>query len=52
MCLFIFVMWIMKKKIGGFHSIYYPTGDVNEDIAYIKNILKQFKGRFPEKGID
>ena len=41
-----------EKKIGGFHSIYYPTGDVNEDIAYIKNILKQFKGRFPEKGID
>lgn len=41
-----------EKKIGGFHSIYYPTGDVNEDISYIKNILKQFKGRFPENGID
>jgi hypothetical protein len=25
---------------------------VNEDILYIKNILKQYKGRFPEKGID
>ena len=40
------------KKIGGFHSVFYPTGDVNEDILHIKNILKQYKGRFPEKGID
>ena len=41
-----------EKKIGGFHSLYYPTGDVNADILYIKNILKQYKGRFPENGID
>ena len=41
-----------EKKIGGFHSLYYPTGDVDADILYIKNILKNFKGRFPEKGID
>ena len=41
-----------EKKIGGFHSLYYPTGDVNTDILYIKNILKQYKGRFPENGID
>ena len=41
-----------QKKIGGFHSIYYPTDDVNADIAAIKNVLKDYKGRFPEKGID
>jgi 1-acyl-sn-glycerol-3-phosphate acyltransferase len=41
-----------EKKTGGFHSLYYPTGDVDADILYIKNILKNFKGRFPEKGID
>ena len=41
-----------SKKIGGFHSIFYPTGDVNADIDYIKSILKNYKGKFPEKGID
>jgi hypothetical protein len=41
-----------EKKTGGFHSLYYPTGDVDADILYIKNILKNYKGRFPEKGID
>ncbi|MFY7669097.1 MAG: 1-acyl-sn-glycerol-3-phosphate acyltransferase [Crocinitomicaceae bacterium] len=41
-----------KRKIGGFHSIFYPTGNVDEDIKYIKGILREYKGRFPEKGID
>ena len=41
-----------STKTGGFHSLFEPTGDVDKDIAYIKSILKQFKGRHPEKGID
>ncbi len=40
-----------SKKIGGFHSKLEPTGDVNKDIEYIKGILSQFKGKYPEKGI-
>ncbi len=41
-----------EKKMGGFHGLFEPTGNVEEDIQAIKNILKQYKGRFPEKGID
>jgi 1-acyl-sn-glycerol-3-phosphate acyltransferase len=41
-----------ERKIGGFHSIFYPTGNVDEDIKYIKGILRNYKGRFPENGID
>ncbi len=41
-----------EKKIGGFHSHFEPTDDVEADIRYIKNILKQYKGRIPENGID
>ena len=41
-----------ERKIGGFHSIIYPTGNVDEDIKYIKGILLAYKGRFPENGID
>lgn len=40
-----------ERKIGGFHSLFQPTGDVDKDIAYIKNVLGQFKGKFPEKGV-
>lgn len=40
------------NKKGGFHSVFYPTGNVDEDIIFIKSILKNFKGKFPEKGID
>ncbi len=40
------------NKTGGFHSLFYPTGNVDEDILYIKSILKEYKGKFPEKGID
>lgn len=40
-----------EKKIGGFHSILEPTGDVDKDIEYIKSIMRQYKGRFPEKGV-
>lgn len=41
-----------EKKIGGFHSLFYPTGDVEADILHIKSILKNYKGRFPDQGID
>ena len=41
-----------ERKIGGFHSIIYPTGNVDEDIKYIKGILRAYKGKFPENGID
>ncbi len=40
-----------KNKKGGFHSLFEPTGDVDADIAHIKNVLSQFKGKYPEKGI-
>jgi 1-acyl-sn-glycerol-3-phosphate acyltransferase len=40
-----------ERKIGGFHSLFEPTGNVDEDIAYIKSIMRQYKGRFPEQGI-
>jgi hypothetical protein len=31
--------------------LFYPTGDVENDIKYIKSVLSQYEGRFPEKGI-
>ena len=34
-----------EKRTGGFHSLFEPTG-------HIKSILKQFKGKYPENGID
>lgn len=40
-----------EKKIGGFHSVFQPTGNVDEDIQKIKAILSNYKGKFPEKGI-
>jgi 1-acyl-sn-glycerol-3-phosphate acyltransferase len=39
------------KKIGGFHSLFEPTGNIENDFTDIKNILSKFKGRHPEKGI-
>jgi 1-acyl-sn-glycerol-3-phosphate acyltransferase len=40
-----------ERKIGGFHSLFQPTGDADKDISEIKEILKQYKGKFPENGI-
>lgn len=40
-----------EKKIGGFHSLFEPTGDVEADIKHIKSVLSQFKGKYPENGI-
>ncbi len=39
------------RKIGGFHSLFHPSGNVEQDILEIKSILSQFKGKYPEKGI-
>ncbi len=41
-----------ERKIGGFHGLFEPTGDVDKDIQAIKDVLKQYKGKYPEKGID
>ncbi len=40
-----------KNKRGGFHSLFEPTGNADEDIKKIKAVLCQFEGRFPENGI-
>jgi 1-acyl-sn-glycerol-3-phosphate acyltransferase len=40
-----------EKKIGGFHSLFEPTGDVKADIDHIKSIMGQYKGRHPENGV-
>ena len=39
------------NKIGGFHSLFHPTGNVDSDIAHIKDVLRGFKGKYPENGI-
>ncbi len=41
-----------QRKIGGFDSLFIPTGNVDADILKIKTILKQYKGKYPENGID
>lgn len=40
-----------ERKIGGFHGLFEPTGNIQQDIDFIKSELKQYKGRFPENGI-
>lgn len=40
-----------STKTGGFHSVFNPTGNVDLDIEHIKDILRTFKGKYPEKGI-
>lgn len=40
-----------KRKIGGFHSLFEPTGNAESDINYIKTVLSEYSGKFPEKGI-
>ncbi len=40
-----------KKKIGGFDSIFHPTGDIDKDIAEIKERLKKYSGKVPENGL-
>jgi len=40
-----------KNKMGGFHSLFEPTGDLKKDLLEIKKTLAQFSGKYPEKGI-
>jgi 1-acyl-sn-glycerol-3-phosphate acyltransferase len=40
-----------ERKIGGFYGEFIPSGNIDEDIQGIKNILGTFKGKYPEKGI-
>lgn len=48
----IYVCYVdFATKTGGFHSLFHPTGNVDNDILEIKNRLSQFKGRIPENGI-
>jgi 1-acyl-sn-glycerol-3-phosphate acyltransferase len=48
----IYICYIdFKTKTGGFHSLFYPTGDVKKDIDYIKSVMKNYQGRFPENGV-
>lgn len=48
----IYICYIdFENKRGGFHSLFNPTGDVDKDIAYIKGVLSNYKGKFPEHGI-
>lgn len=40
-----------KKKIGGFDSLFEPTGNVEADILELKRRLSKYEGRVPENGI-
>ncbi|MBW7867789.1 MAG: 1-acyl-sn-glycerol-3-phosphate acyltransferase [Brumimicrobium sp.] len=40
-----------KNKTGGFLELFLPTGDIEKDIAYIKEKLSQFQGKYPKQGI-
>lgn len=40
-----------KRKIGGFHSLFEPTGNAKEDIRKIKEILSNYQGKYPDQGI-
>lgn len=38
-----------EKKIVGIDKIFYPTGNLEEDMTEIKNYYKDIKGKYPEK---
>lgn len=40
-----------SNKTGGFKELFVPTGDAEADLKYIKKVLSQFQGKFPENGI-
>ena len=40
-----------EKKIGGIKMKFIPTGDVEKDLEEIKNFYKDYKGKYPEKGV-
>ncbi len=39
------------SKTGGVFKVYHPSGNIDEDIHEIKQLYKQYKGRFPEQGV-
>ena len=40
-----------KKKEVGLGPFFYPTGDIEKDLAEIMNYYRPIKGRHPEKGV-
>lgn len=49
----IYIVYIdYTTKTGGFHSLIWPSEDVEADVVKIKKVLKQYKGRYPELGIN
>lgn len=40
------------NKKGGFYGLFETTDNIEDDIQRIKDILKVYKGKYPEKGID
>ncbi len=39
------------SKTGGIHSVMSPMDNAEENVNYIKSILCQYKGKFPDQGI-
>jgi 1-acyl-sn-glycerol-3-phosphate acyltransferase len=40
-----------SSKTGGIHSVMEPMDNVEENIVFIKTILSQYQGKFPNQGI-
>jgi hypothetical protein len=40
-----------SSKTGGIHSVIDPMDNAEENVTYIKSILCQYKGKFPDQGI-
>ena len=40
-----------RRKVGGFGPTFYPTGNIEEDIAEIKSFYKDIQGKYPQKFI-
>jgi 1-acyl-sn-glycerol-3-phosphate acyltransferase len=40
------------SKTGGIHSLIDPMDNAEDSVEYIKSILKNYKGKFPDQGIN
>lgn len=40
-----------KQKIGGIGSVFYPSGDIDADIADIRSFYDNFSGKYPETAV-
>lgn len=38
-----------KRKRGGFGPLFYPTGNIESDMATIREFYRDIRGRYPEK---